>query len=515
MSNYEDTINFVVNNKTINIPVSITDIVVQGDTNSRIITFELNRYFDGVDLSSTTIKINYENSDNLTGSDDVSNIILTEDKIYFDWAIKSELTINSGEVLIAIDCYNTDTDNNVIYRWQTVPLSFNVLENIKVKNDAIALTYENEKIFVNSYDNSIVLNDIHDTNEPFTITNRTIDMPIYKNVVVSKDNNSQIISFTIDRYFDNVDLSNKTIAIKFENALGESDRAFAVNISCTENKITFGWLIDSKVTKSSGYVLFAIEFLGYLDNGEFYCWQTKPSKLEVSEGLYVDGSIEEPTPSWIQSWQIQAGNIMQKATNAEKIAIELQEEIKNINSGGTVDQIYNSESENAQSGKAINGALSKYCKILEAQGYILINRLFDETAMWNQSSDYRNIIKFSGVIGDNESNILLPNGNYLCFGAISDYSIACWACGENVLYTIKRTYENDGSYTYKVTSSKDISDINNYYTNKTVDGAFAEIGEHLQNINSDAYKQEIAEIIKNEYEAELLAILGGDESVTE
>ena len=140
MSNYEDTINFVVNNKTINIPVSITDIIVQGDTNSRIITFELNRYFDGVDLSSTTIKINYENSDNLTGSDDVSNIILTEDKIYFDWAIKSELTINSGEVLIAIDCYNTDTDNNVIYRWQTVPLSFNVLENIKVKNDAIALT---------------------------------------------------------------------------------------------------------------------------------------------------------------------------------------------------------------------------------------------------------------------------------------------------------------------------------------------------------------------------------------
>ena len=138
---------------------------------------------------------------------------------------------------------------------------------------------------------------------------------------------------------------------------------------------------------------------------------------------------------------------------------------------------------------------NKYCKILEAQGYILINRLFDETAIWNQSSDYRNIIKFSGVIGDNESNILLPSGNYLCFGAINDYSIACWACGENVLYTIKRTYENDGSYTYKVTSSKDISDINNYYTNKTINGAFAEIGERLQNINSDAYKQEIAEMV--------------------
>lgn len=60
-----------------------------------------------------------------------------------------------------------------------------------------------------------------------------------------------------------------------------------------------------------------------------------------------------------------------------------------------------------------------------------------------------------------------------------------------------------------------IVDENNYYTNKTVDGAFAEIGKQLKNINSDAYKQEIADIIKNEYEAELLEILGGDEDVTE
>lgn len=303
-----DITTFNINNRTINIPPAVTDIVVKGDTNSRIITFELNRYFDGVDLSTKTIRINYENSEGLTDSNEVSNIITTNDTFTFDWTVESGLTVNSGEVKIAIDCYEKDINNNIIYRWQTIPLSFDILDTIEVVNNAIALSYEKEKNFVANNDNLTILTDIHDTDKPIEVVNRTINTPLYEDIVVSMDNNSQIISFTIDRYFDGVDLLNKVIAIKYINALNESDRTFAVNVSNTDNKITFGWLIDSKVTKKNGYVRFAIEFLGYLDSGEFYCWSTKPSQIEVSEGLYVDDSIEQPTPSWLQSWQIQADN---------------------------------------------------------------------------------------------------------------------------------------------------------------------------------------------------------------
>lgn len=300
--------NFVVNNRTITIPPTVTDIVVKGDTNSRTITFELNRYFDGVDLSTKTIRINYENSEGLTGNNEVANIVATESSLTFDWTIESGLTTSSGNVKIAIDCYEVNSNDNVIYRWQTIPLSFDVLDTIEVVNNAIALSYEKEKNFVTNNNNLTILTDIHDTDTPIEVVNRTINTPLYEDIVVSMDNNSQIISFTIDRYFDGVDLLNKVIAIKYINALNESDRTFAVNVSNTDNKITFGWLIDNKVTKKNGYVRFAIEFLGYLDNGEFYCWSTKPSQIEVSEGLYVDDSIEQPTPSWLQSWQIQADN---------------------------------------------------------------------------------------------------------------------------------------------------------------------------------------------------------------
>lgn len=303
-----DITTFNINNRTINIPPAVTDIVVKGDTNSRIITFELNRYFDGVDLSTKTIRINYENSEGLTGNNEVANIVATESSLTFDWTIESGLTTNSGNVKIAIDCYEVNSNDNVIYRWQTIPLSFDVLDTIEVVNNAIALSYEKEKNFVTNNNNLTILTDIHDTDIPIEVVNRTINTPLYEDIVVSMDNNSQIISFTIDRYFDGVDLLNKVIAIKYINALNESDRTFAVNVSNTDNKITFGWLIDNKVTKKNGYVRFAIEFLGYLDNGEFYCWSTKPSQIEVSEGLYVDDSIEQPTPSWLQSWQIQADN---------------------------------------------------------------------------------------------------------------------------------------------------------------------------------------------------------------
>lgn len=382
-----DIATFNVSNRTINIPPTVTDIAVKGDTNSRIITFELNRYFDGVDLSTKTIKINYENSEGLTDSNEVTNIVVTDNTFTFDWTIESGLTTNSGEVKIAIDCYEKDTTDNIIYRWQTIPLSFNILDTISVINNAIALSYEVEKDFVTNNNNLTTLTDIHDTDIPIEITNKTINTPLYEDIVVSMDNNSQILSFVIDRYIDNVDLSKKVIAIKYINALGESDRTFAVNVSSTDTKITFGWLIDSKATKSNGYVRFAIEFLGYLDNGNFYCWSTKPSQIEVSEGLYVDGSIEQPNASWLQSWQVQADN------NLKNMELQLR-----VNSNYVQWKHYNDSNwenlfslNDIQSGSGVtdySNLTNIPIKILnESDDYTLVSNL--EAGMYTTTTDIR------------------------------------------------------------------------------------------------------------------------------
>lgn len=64
------TTEFTIINKSIKFPIEIHDIVVEGDTNSKTITFLVqNCFFDGVDLSSKLIRVAYKNAEGKTGYD--------------------------------------------------------------------------------------------------------------------------------------------------------------------------------------------------------------------------------------------------------------------------------------------------------------------------------------------------------------------------------------------------------------------------------------------------------------
>jgi hypothetical protein len=302
--------NFHIENRTINIPAGVEDVFVAGDALSKIITFTLPRYFDGVDLSGKTIKVKYTNALDQTGEDAVSNIQLDMETFSFDWTASSAPISTAGALLFAVVISGAD------YIWQTKPAMVNVEATFASTGDATPTDYTLEEIFYQTYDNSAVYGDINDTDSPIEIIGRDILMPPMEDIVVAEDSRSQVLSFRVNRWCENVDLAERTACVKYQNALEESDRSFVINLVVESEYITFGWLLDSKVAKAEGAVDFAIEFLGYDDRGDFWCWQTKPSTFVVAENLSVDGEIEEPDSSWLQSLMISMDGKVQDASNA-------------------------------------------------------------------------------------------------------------------------------------------------------------------------------------------------------
>ena len=128
------------------------------------------------------------------------------------------------------------------------------------------------------------------------IVNRTIMMPksedINTDIVVSQDNISRLIMFRMKRYFDDVDFADKTITIKFINAIQKAGSTPAVNVEVGKEYITFGWLLDNRVAEREGDVGFAIEVTSLTEEGDnIFCWQTKPAILKIEKGLFPDNSF--------------------------------------------------------------------------------------------------------------------------------------------------------------------------------------------------------------------------------
>ena len=113
-----------------------------------------------------------------------------------------------------------------------------------------------------------------------------------KQINITQETNSQFIPFLMDRYYDGVDLSSKTIVISFKNREGNIDFAAPINVSYSNDKIKFAWLVDARVTAVEGEIQFEIQAVGVNSKGDEYVWRTKPNgKLNVLKALSGNGVI--------------------------------------------------------------------------------------------------------------------------------------------------------------------------------------------------------------------------------
>ncbi len=125
----------------------------------------------------------------------------------------------------------------------------------------------------------------------------TEKVPETKNIgkIVCGDTYSNIITFEIKRYYDNVDLLTKNIKFIVNNELGTFTED-SVNTQYNEELLRFSWILSDSVTYKSGDVKVAIVFLGK-ESDKNYALKTIPFVLKINNSLdLVD--VEPPAKNW-------------------------------------------------------------------------------------------------------------------------------------------------------------------------------------------------------------------------
>lgn len=126
---------------------------------------------------------------------------------------------------------------------------------------------------------------------------RTITIPadFAKCAGVIGDNYCEIVTFTIDRYFDFQDLYNTDISVHWENP--EKVKGITeielIDVEFEYGKIRFGWPLTSNITtRTSGNIKFSVQFSKKEEEGgvvkTIYVLNTLPATLPIKAGLIVD-----------------------------------------------------------------------------------------------------------------------------------------------------------------------------------------------------------------------------------
>ena len=122
---------------------------------------------------------------------------------------------------------------------------------------------------------------------------RKIDAPEY--LSVATDHRAETVFFSVNRYFDNVDLSTMSCIIQFINAAGESG-IYVVpfyDISRGDDNMIIPWVIEGAVTAKAGSVVYSVQFFRVSESSSKYSYNlnTLPATSKILNNLQGDGEI--------------------------------------------------------------------------------------------------------------------------------------------------------------------------------------------------------------------------------
>lgn len=135
------------------------------------------------------------------------------------------------------------------------------------------------------------------TEETFNIdaNKRTISIPdnfAKHGIAVQGDEIAEILYFSIDRYFDAMDLADMAIIVQWKHS---TDNDLPNNLSATykksltlqPGKIVFGWPITSEITERQGTIQFAIRFYRRDEATKelIYSFSTLTTEVKIRPGL--------------------------------------------------------------------------------------------------------------------------------------------------------------------------------------------------------------------------------------
>ena len=137
-------------------------------------------------------------------------------------------------------------------------------------------------------------------------------------VGVQGDEIAEVVYFSIDRYFDSVDLAsvdNIVIQWQTRNGTGISQHfGKSIEVIDGKEKIVFGWPISSALTGSAGTIRFAVRFYSVDVNEQVikYSLTTLPAEVTINATLdydLFDNTIKEPSQSDLITSRIRSAGV--------------------------------------------------------------------------------------------------------------------------------------------------------------------------------------------------------------
>ena len=126
------------------------------------------------------------------------------------------------------------------------------------------------------------------------LNNRQIEQLTH--VTVATDHKAETIYFVVDRYFDNIDLSDTICLIQYINA-NNKGAIYPVpfyDIESEEGKIIFPWLISGTATEAPGNIKFSIKFYKVSDDKKLiFDLNTIPQTYRIQYGMDVMEEVQE------------------------------------------------------------------------------------------------------------------------------------------------------------------------------------------------------------------------------
>lgn len=131
--------------RKITVPASLKRIAMQNDHNVETVTFDCPRFWDGLDMSTMTVYINYLCADKTTGSFRAENLAPDRyqmEKMHFDWVISKNVTMVHGKIAFQVCIKKVDAEGNEQVHWNSdVCKDCYVSESLDCGNEEIEEIY--------------------------------------------------------------------------------------------------------------------------------------------------------------------------------------------------------------------------------------------------------------------------------------------------------------------------------------------------------------------------------------
>ena len=133
---------FIINTNTrqIEIPTEFSFLSVRYNHNAETIYFEIDRYFEGEDLSNHTCIVQFANKGSSKKQEGIyvvkeMDVDSYEDKIVFKWEVENDATQIVGDITFSIRFYTVDSEGHFTYSFNTLPATSNILDTLNTTSE--------------------------------------------------------------------------------------------------------------------------------------------------------------------------------------------------------------------------------------------------------------------------------------------------------------------------------------------------------------------------------------------